>query len=305
MEAGTNTFGDRTFTTDDDPPANNSTASTDALVAQIAPPGGGLDWRLPGRARRATGACPLEGAGFYAAKHNPFVFFQDVAGDPPSQRRRGLRRSPSRSGGARAGSRSGDVASYNFISPNVCHDMHGATGCPDRTAPRRRRLAGGQPAPTDRLRERERRRHLHRLGRGRSRQDDAVPGDRTARSSRATPARSLHAQLAAQDRRGDLSDCPSWRRWPPPTTSGISSCRARLGKRAPPRPRRRPRSPAYGDGDDRDEDEDGRLRRVSGNWLQVPGSRKLLPWDGIRESRGAASSSWARRRAPVKPRPTT
>ena len=25
---------------------------------------------------------------------------------------------------------SGDVASYSFISPNLCNDMHGATGCP-------------------------------------------------------------------------------------------------------------------------------------------------------------------------------
>ena len=25
----------------------------------------------------------------------------------------------------------GDVASYTFITPNLCHDMHGASGCPN------------------------------------------------------------------------------------------------------------------------------------------------------------------------------
>ena len=60
MEAGTNTFADRTFTTDDRPGAHNSTSSGDHQVAQIAAEGGGLDWRAYQEGiGQETGACPL------------------------------------------------------------------------------------------------------------------------------------------------------------------------------------------------------------------------------------------------------
>ena len=39
------------------------------------------------------------------------------------------------------------VASYIFITPNLCNDMHGAAGCPNsNTIQRRRRLAEGRAA---------------------------------------------------------------------------------------------------------------------------------------------------------------
>ena len=34
--------------------------------------------------RHAGAACPISSSGFYAAKHDPFVFFTDVSGSPPS-----------------------------------------------------------------------------------------------------------------------------------------------------------------------------------------------------------------------------
>jgi hypothetical protein len=78
-----------------------------------------------------TGACPIESSGFYHPRHNPFVFFKDVAGDPPSQdapicvaHHRDL-------SALAADLASGDVAAYNFITPDFCHDMHGARGCPN------------------------------------------------------------------------------------------------------------------------------------------------------------------------------
>jgi hypothetical protein len=132
MEAGTNVFADHTFTTDDRPSASNSTASRDHLVAQIAAAGGGLDWMSYQEGiSAATGACPLEGAGFYRPRHNPFVFFQDVSGDPPAKDNPTCAAHHRDIATLAADLASGDVATYSFISPDLCHDMHGATGCPD------------------------------------------------------------------------------------------------------------------------------------------------------------------------------
>lgn len=132
MEAGTNAFADHTFTDDDDPSATNSTADTNHLTTQIQNAKNGLTWRTYQEGIDvATGACPIYTSGLYAPKHNPFVFFQDVVGNPPS----------ANSGVCVAHHRpydvfakdlkKGDVASYTFITPNLCHDMHGAAGCQD------------------------------------------------------------------------------------------------------------------------------------------------------------------------------
>ena len=132
MEAGTNAFADRTFTTDDRPGTSNSTASGDHLVAQIAAAGGGLDWMAYQEGiDQETGACPLVGAGFYRPRHDPFVFFRDVAGDPPSQDDAGCAAHHRDFAALAADLASGQVARYSFITPNLCHDMHGAKGCPD------------------------------------------------------------------------------------------------------------------------------------------------------------------------------
>jgi phosphatidylinositol-3-phosphatase len=131
MEAGTNTFPDRTFTTDADPSQSNSTSSTAHLTTQVKNAPNGVTWRTYQEGMNAsTGACPIHKAGFYAPKHDPFVFFRDVAGSPPSAT------SPDCSAyhrpyGSLAGDLgAGDVASYTFITPNLCNDMHGASGCP-------------------------------------------------------------------------------------------------------------------------------------------------------------------------------
>jgi hypothetical protein len=130
MEAGTNTFRDYTFTTDADPSNSNSTSSPAHLTTQIKTAQNGVTWRTYQEGMNAsTGACPIHSAGFYAPKHDPFVFFQDVSGSPP------LVTSPDCSAHHRpyhalAGDIStGDVASYTFITPDLCHDMHGASGC--------------------------------------------------------------------------------------------------------------------------------------------------------------------------------
>jgi hypothetical protein len=133
MEAGTNHFSDATFTTDADPSAKNSTSSTAHLSTQMDAASPRVSWLSYQEGLNAsTGACPVRSSGFYAAKHDPYVFFQDVAGNPPSPSSgpcAAHHRAYTAAGLAQDLQR-GTVAQYNFISPNVCHDMHGATGCP-------------------------------------------------------------------------------------------------------------------------------------------------------------------------------
>lgn len=132
MEAGTNQFSDTTFTGDADPSASNSTRSTAHLVTQMQTASPSVSWlSFQEGLNSSTGSCPIHSAGFYAAKHDPFVFFQDVAGSPPSAS------DPTCAAHHRAYTTAafsqalaqGTVAQYNFITPDLCNDMHGASGC--------------------------------------------------------------------------------------------------------------------------------------------------------------------------------
>jgi hypothetical protein len=131
MEAGTNAFADHTFSTDGDATAANSTSSKAHLVTQIKNASNGASWMSyqEGLDPATTGACPIDTAGHYHAKHNPFVFFQDVSGNPPSKQNAycaAHHRSTSDLAGDLAND---DVATYNVITPNDCHDMH-KNSCP-------------------------------------------------------------------------------------------------------------------------------------------------------------------------------
>ncbi len=131
LEAGTSSFADYTFKGDADPSAKNSTSSTAHLVNLLER--AGISWTSYQEGVDAsTGACPVASnrTTAYAAKHNPFLFFRDVAGNPPSKTSaRCVSHSKSLSQ-LSADLRSGSVSSYNLITPTQCHDMHGATGCP-------------------------------------------------------------------------------------------------------------------------------------------------------------------------------
>ena len=141
IEAGTNKFADTTFICDNDPlkscsyifPKPNWTRSTQHLAAQIeAAARPALTWMTYQEDidARTTGACPIHSAGYYAAKHNPFVFFGDIAGAPPAADNAHCIAHTRDLGRFAADMRAGDLASYVFISPNLCNDMHGAPGCP-------------------------------------------------------------------------------------------------------------------------------------------------------------------------------
>ena len=140
MEAGRTTFDDTHFKCDNDPLKScdllsrrpNWTTSREHLTAQIEDARRpALTWMTyqegldPGK----TGACPIHSSGLYAAKHNPFVYFSDVSGNPPDSSSANCiahTRDLSRFADDMA---SNSLASYVFISPNLCHDMHGALEC--------------------------------------------------------------------------------------------------------------------------------------------------------------------------------
>jgi phospholipase C len=129
LEAGTNAFADHTFTTDKSPSASNSTASTAHLATQIAD--AGLSWTAYEEGiGAATGGCPISGSGFYAPKHDPFVFFQDVAGNPPAESTTACAAHMKPLTALSTDLAAGALARYVFITPDLCHDMHGASGCP-------------------------------------------------------------------------------------------------------------------------------------------------------------------------------
>jgi len=129
MEAGTHQFSDVTFTGDDPPSPSISTGSDKHLVTQIRR-SKSLTWMSYQEGLNAeTGACPIFESGFYVPKHNPFVFFRDLAGDPPSKDA-AYCAAHHKPYSALAGDLAGNLASYVFITPDECHDMHWQRGCP-------------------------------------------------------------------------------------------------------------------------------------------------------------------------------
>ncbi len=132
IEAGTNAFSDHTFTTDSDPSKSNSTSSTSHLATQIKNATNGVTFRSYQEGLdSSTGTCPIHSSGFYAAKHDPFVFYQDVSGSTPSATNSYCASHHRAYSSFATDLSAGDVASYTFITPDLCHDMHGASGCPD------------------------------------------------------------------------------------------------------------------------------------------------------------------------------
>ena len=131
MEAGTNAFSDTTFTTDNNPSSSNSTSSTAHLVTQIKNSSSDTWMTYQEGQNSTTGACPIAGSGFYAPKHDPFIFFKDVSGNPPSKTNAYCIAHSKPYSSFATDLAANNIASYVFITPNLCNDMHGATGCPN------------------------------------------------------------------------------------------------------------------------------------------------------------------------------
>ncbi len=126
MEAGTNVFSDRSFTTDNDSSMANSTGSTDHLSAQLT--AAGVPW-MAYQEGITSHTCPITSSGNYAAKHDPFVFFRDVVGTPPSATASLCADHHKSYGDFAADLAGGQLTGYVFVTPDLCHDMHGATSC--------------------------------------------------------------------------------------------------------------------------------------------------------------------------------
>jgi hypothetical protein len=127
MEGGTATFADITFTTDNDPSTSNSTASTAHLVNTLD--AAGVTWMIY-QEDITAGSCPIHSSGFYAVKHDPVMFYQDVIGNPPSTSTARCKAHHKPYSSFAADLATGHMPNYVFITPNLCDDMHGATGCP-------------------------------------------------------------------------------------------------------------------------------------------------------------------------------
>ena len=115
LEAGTN-FN---ITTDADPAVNHQ-SSTQHLVTLLDR--AGISWKSYQEDIDGT-VCPLTSSGLYAPKHNPMVFFDDVTGtnDPASSTCIAHVRPFSE---LATDLQQSAQARYNFITPDLCHDMH-------------------------------------------------------------------------------------------------------------------------------------------------------------------------------------
>jgi len=119
LEAG----DDLGLVTDHDAGPSNSTDTRDHLVRYLE--NAGLSWKTYQEDIDGS-TCPLASGGLtesYAAKHNPFVFFRDLTDNnnlnssyciahnrPFAELAKDVRRNT--------------IARYNFITPNLCNDMH-------------------------------------------------------------------------------------------------------------------------------------------------------------------------------------
>lgn len=109
----------------DEDPSSNHQSTTDHLVTYLEK--AGITWKsyqedISGK------QCPLTSSGLYAARHNPFVYFNDVTNnlDPNSKNCIAHIRPYDE---LKHDLATNNVAQYNFIAPNLCHDMHNTDGC--------------------------------------------------------------------------------------------------------------------------------------------------------------------------------
>jgi len=119
LEAG----GHLGLTTNNDASPANSTATAHHLVRYLQ--NAGISWKT--YQEDIDGAiCPLtsdELTGRYAAKHNPFVFFRDLTdNNRPTSSYCIAHNRPFAE--LTTDLRKNTVARYNFITPNLCNDMH-------------------------------------------------------------------------------------------------------------------------------------------------------------------------------------
>lgn len=115
LEAGTN-FG----ILDDNAPSVNSQTTTQHLVTLLN--NANISWKAYEEDISGS-TCPLTNTGEYAVKHDPFVYFDDVTNNQDSNSAYCISHVRPFTELA-TDLASGNVAQYNFITPNLCDDMH-------------------------------------------------------------------------------------------------------------------------------------------------------------------------------------
>jgi phospholipase C len=105
----------------DDPATKNHQGTHDHLVSQLDAKG--VSWRFYAEGTDGR-SCPLKDHDSYAQRHVPGMLFDDVTehNNPNSQRCIAHVRPYEELEGDLSNN---SVARYNFITPNLCHDMHG------------------------------------------------------------------------------------------------------------------------------------------------------------------------------------
>jgi hypothetical protein len=117
--------GDNLGVTNDNLPASNHQSTTSHLSTLLDAQG--ISWKAYAEGV-SDSSCPLSNSGLYAAKHVPFVFFDDVTNSNSSASPKCIRHV--RPYVELASDIATDsVARYNFITPDLCDDMHNSSGC--------------------------------------------------------------------------------------------------------------------------------------------------------------------------------
>jgi phosphatidylinositol-3-phosphatase len=113
--------GDNLGITNDAAPSANHQATKDHLTAQLEAKN--IAWKAYAEDAPA-GKCPLTSSGLYDPKHTPQLYFDDVtdANQATSAHCQEHVRPYSDFAGDLAANK---VGRYNFITPNLCNDMHG------------------------------------------------------------------------------------------------------------------------------------------------------------------------------------
>jgi phosphatidylinositol-3-phosphatase len=113
--------GDNLSVTDDKGPAINGQATTAHFSHQLDAKG--VSWRVYAEGISGIG-CPQTNDGKFVVRHVPQVYFDDVTSDVATCEKH-IRPYKELAGDLAAGK----TASYNFIVPDLCHDMHGHPTC--------------------------------------------------------------------------------------------------------------------------------------------------------------------------------
>ena len=120
LEAGT-AFG----ISHDSSPSKDYQTTTDHLVAYLDK--AGVTWKS--YQEDISGLdCPLKSKGLYAPKHNPMVYFSDVTNTNDLNSAYCIAHVRPFTE-LQADLKTGSTVQYNFITPNLCNDMHNSDGC--------------------------------------------------------------------------------------------------------------------------------------------------------------------------------